>query len=298
MDQQGHAAKSPTGRARTGAVAPSPGRRLVGVAPGVWVATARIWSTTSTVVVDEAGDALVVDPALTVAEIDALATEIHRRGWRVTGGFTTHPHWDHALWAASLGGAPRWATARAAAELRRRAEHSRAEAERHAPGHDLACLAAVAALPDGATALPGREAAVIEHTAHAPGHAALVVGDVLVAGDMLSDTEVPLLDEEAADPLGDYRRALDLLERAVAVHDVRVLVPGHGGPATGAGAVAGRFAADRAYLDALEARAAVAADPADDAIDTRIAGYVAAWHRGQLDALRRRTSAAPRSGRE
>jgi hypothetical protein len=34
---------------------------------------------------------------------------------------------------------------------------------------------------------------------------------VLLAGDMLSDIEVPLLDLLAADPIGDYRAGLDLL---------------------------------------------------------------------------------------
>src|SRR3546814_7155362 len=42
--------------------------------------------------------------------------------------------------------------------------------------------------------------------------AALLVPDagVLIAGDMLSDVEVPLPDLAAEDPLGDYERALDL----------------------------------------------------------------------------------------
>ncbi|MDD9205450.1 MBL fold metallo-hydrolase, partial [Georgenia sp. 10Sc9-8] len=97
---------------------------------------------------------------------------------------------------------------------------------------------------------PGPEALVLEHRAHAPGHAALWLPDprVLVAGDMLSDTEVPLLDLTAADPLADYRAGLNVLAPFVA--RAAVLVPGHGHVAQGP-AVRRRLTADLAYLDAL-----------------------------------------------
>ena len=57
---------------------------------------------------------------------------------------------------------------------------------------------------------------VLEHDGHASGHAALhLPGDgVLVAGDRVSDVEVPLLDLKsgAPDPLGDYEGGLTVLE--------------------------------------------------------------------------------------
>jgi hydroxyacylglutathione hydrolase len=268
-------------------------REMVEVAPGVWVATAEIWTTTSTVVVGRDGDALVVDPAVTVAEVEALAATIRSRGWHTGAGFATHPHWDHVLWARSLGDGPRWATARAADATWRRRAAILASTEGAAPGHDPALVGAVSALPRGARRLPwpaatsDRPVAVVEHDAHAPGHAALVVrtshGSALVAGDMLSDVEVPLVDTDARDPVRTYRGALDALE--LAARDVDVLVPGHGTPAVGRAAVSERFAADRAYLDALER--AVAPRGAD-VEDARLTGYVATWHDEQLAALRRR----------
>lgn len=281
----------------------APPRVLVEVAPGVHVATAGLWATTSTVVVAPAGEALVVDPGVTVAECGALADAIAARDWRVTAGFSTHPHWDHVLWHEDLGRVPRWATARAAAEARGRRDEILAAAQAQAPGHDPGLVGALDALPDDADTLPWPGGPVVSaarpvpparpglpravgpphvvgHDAHAPGHAALVVAGVLLAGDMLSDTEVPLVDTSAPDPVGTYRAALDALEETA--RDVRVLVPGHGSPAAGRASVARRFAADRSYLDALER----AASGGRSVTDLRLTGYVADWHADQLAALR------------
>ena len=270
-------------------------RTLVEVVPGVHVATSGTWSTTSTLVVAAGGETLVVDPGVGVAECAALAAAVAVRGWRVTAGFSTHPHWDHVLWHPGLGRAPRWATARAVTALHARGDAVLVAAQAIAPGHDPRLLGALDPLPDGATRLPwpaGRSAApaaapgapapprVVEHDAHAPGHAALVVAGALLAGDMLSDVEVPLLDTDDPDALATYRAGLDLLEEAARTVDV--LVPGHGAPAVGAPAIARRFAADRGYLDALERAAAGGPDVGDP----RLTGYVADWHAEQLAALR------------
>jgi glyoxylase-like metal-dependent hydrolase (beta-lactamase superfamily II) len=98
---------------------------------------------------------------------------------------------------------------------------------------------------------------VIVHNGHAPGHAAVFLpgAGVLVAGDMLSDIEIPLLDIEADDPLGDYRAGLRLLAE---VPGVRWLVPGHG-HVVGAGEFRRRLDADARYLDLL-----AAGEPFDD----------------------------------
>ena len=48
---------------------------------------------------------------------------------------------------------------------------------------------------------------------------------MLIAGDMCSDMEIPLLDGESADPFGDYRQGLGVL---ASLPGVRVVVPGHG----------------------------------------------------------------------
>lgn len=258
---------------------------LVEVADGVLVATRPFERTTTTVVLGDDGGCLVVDPGVTAAEIDALAADLAAKGRRVTAGFATHPHWDHLLWRESLGAVPRYATARAVETARARLAENCRKATEAVPGVDAEPLGEVVALPDG-TGVPARsvrlptipwagpQVRVLEHSAHAPGHAALLLpaAGVLVAGDMLSDTEVPLPDLDAADPLGDYDRALDLF---AGLDGVTVLVPGHG--SVGDRAELGRrIAVDRRYLEAVRAGRAVD--------DPRLA-TAPAWLRREHDDL-------------
>ncbi len=69
------------------------------VAPGVFVATAELYTTTTTVVAGADGGCLVIDPAVTVAELDELASWLSATGLRPVAGWSTHPHWDHVLWS-------------------------------------------------------------------------------------------------------------------------------------------------------------------------------------------------------
>lgn len=308
-------------------------RELHEIADGVHVATAEIWTSITTVVVSPDGRALVVDPGITVEEVESLATALSHRGWRVTAGFSTHPHWDHVLWSRSLGDVPRWACPTAVRAQERSLAEDLTKVEREAPGHDLALFGRLTPLtstaadsstvgsvpgtvrlpwPDapggasssGAARTPGggRGAGepvvlVVEHRAHAPGHGALVLpgAGVIVVGDMLSDIEVPLLDLESPDPVGEYRAGLDTLEHAISEHGVHTLVPGHGHVCTGSDAIWERFGADRAYLDDLEAAAGDDTDDTDGSDgsgDPRVTGeWVAGEHRRQLAHLRRARSA-------
>ena len=111
----------------------------------------------------------------------------------------------------------------------------------------LDLVALVTPLPADGGPVPG---AVLEHDAHAVGHAAILLADrgVLLAGDMLSDVLIPLLDPRRPGQVDAYESALDRLAEAAA--DVDVVVPGHGAVAEGP-EVAARLAADRAYIDAL-----------------------------------------------
>lgn len=227
---------------------------LTEVAPGVWTATARTWSTLSTVVVAPDGRCLVVDPALTVPEIRALAAEIHSRGWRPVAGFCTHPHWDHSLWTDELGDIPRWATPAAVRTSVAHRADILAESRADAPGHDPRIIARLTPLLADAGKVPwdGPRAVVVPYRAHCLGSAALVLPEVgvLIAGDLVSDREVPLLDLDAPDPVGDHQTALHRLEQAAERHGVRVVIPGHG-TVTDASGLRERLAADRAYLSAL-----------------------------------------------
>jgi glyoxylase-like metal-dependent hydrolase (beta-lactamase superfamily II) len=94
----------------------------------------------------------------------------------------------------------------------------------------------------------GPTARVHVHHAHAPHHLALELPDLglLVAGDMLSDAELPMPDGDDAD-MSTYRAGLESL--ADAVRRSRVLVPGHGSVTDDPVA---RLEADLRYLDDLD----------------------------------------------
>src|SRR5262249_55030632 len=126
----------------------------------------------------------------------------------------------------------------------------------------LDLLGLITGLPAGAEQIPwdGPSTRIVEHQAHAPGHAALLIEDrgVLIAGDTLSDVLIPLLDfTGTADPVEDYLSALRLIESTVG--DVDYFIPGHGSPGDGAQMHA-RLELDRAYLHALRDNQAVS-DP-------------------------------------
>jgi hydroxyacylglutathione hydrolase len=221
------------------------------VAPGVHVATAEKYTMTTTIVAGEGGGCLLVDPAVSVADLAALAGWLSARGLRPAAGWSTHPHWDHLLWSRALGGAPRYATPRAVAVAAREEASLISGVEESAPGHDLTLFARVQPLLGHEIDWPGPRALVYAHNAHAPGHGAIFLPDsgVLIAGDMLSDVEIPLLDLDAADPFGGYREGLRLL---ASIPGVTVVVPGHGHVGDDA-EFCRRITADLAYLDAVQA---------------------------------------------
>jgi glyoxylase-like metal-dependent hydrolase (beta-lactamase superfamily II) len=233
---------------------------LTQVADGVLVHESEFCQSNAVVVQGRAG-VLLIDPGVLGDEMAALADDLRELGQPVVAGFSTHPHWDHLLWHPRLGEAPRYGTARCATSARDQLSDPGAKARiaaRLIPPDiaeqvPLDLLGLIAGVPAGTDQVPwdGPRVRVIEHQAHAPGHAALLIEErgVLVAGDMLSDVLIPMLDVNgAADPVEDYLAALRLLEYAAG--HVNVLVPGHGGVG-GADQVRARIDQDRAYVRAL-----------------------------------------------
>jgi hydroxyacylglutathione hydrolase len=247
------------------------------IAPGVLVATAVPYTTNTTVIAGPGGSCLLADPAVTVAEVAGLAAALAARGLRPAAGWSTHPHWDHLLWHADLGEVPRYATATCAATAARWHDKMLVHLDEVAPGHDHPLFGAVSALDGAIIPWDGPAVQVIVHDGHAPGHGALFLpgSGVLIAGDMCSDIEVPLLDTDTADPVGDYRTGLSQL--ASVADEVRFVVPGHGHTGDRA-EFRRRVAADLAYLDALE-RGETAEDP-------RLNGWLIAEHERQLAYIR------------
>jgi glyoxylase-like metal-dependent hydrolase (beta-lactamase superfamily II) len=262
---------------------------LTQVAEGVHVHES-VFCQSNAVVVEGADGVLLIDPGVHADEMECLTADLAARGRTVVAGFSTHPHWDHLLWTQGFGAAPRYATERCATTIR----------ERLAAGIDprrfgipeqvsLDLMGLVTGLPTAAASIPwdGPAIRVIEHRAHAPGHAALLIEDrgVLVAGDMLSDVLIPMLDPmNSTDPIDDYSTALRLLEGVAAQADV--VVPGHGSVGA-AGQAKARIDLDRAYLDAVR--------DGRDPVDPRLGPsakpgweWVGDVHAGQLQRLAQR----------
>ena len=260
------------------------------VAEGVLIHESEFMESNAVVVHGRAG-VLLIDPGVHGDEMAALANDLSDSGQTVVAGFSTHPHWDHLLWHASFGAAPRYGTARCAATTRHRLSDGLDSRRLGIPAQvPLDLLGLITGLPAETAQIPwdGPHVRIIEHQAHAPGHAALLIEErgVLVAGDMLSDVLIPMLDvNNTADPIEDYLAALRLLEDVAG--DVDVLVPGHGSIG-GADQVHARIDQDRGYVHALR--------DADVLNDPRVGPsakpgweWVSDVHAGQLQRLAQRS---------
>ncbi|MFD6072902.1 MULTISPECIES: MBL fold metallo-hydrolase [Amycolatopsis] len=276
---------------------------LTQVAEGVLVHQSALLEN-NTVVVEGGDGVLLVDPGITSGEMACLANDLSESGRSVVAGFATHPDWDHVLWHPELGDAPRYGTARCAEylrDLRSAADWKTGVAEGLPPeiaGEvPLDLFGLIAGLPAGTTRIPwdGPHIRIVEHPAHAPGHAALLIEEpgVLVAGDMLSDVLVPMFDDHG-NPVEDYLAGLRVIEDVAG--DVDVVVPGHGAVG-GAGELRARIDLDRAYVHALrdgrtpdDPRIGPSAKPGWE--------WVSDLHAGQAQRLARRQPSASRHDTE
>lgn len=240
----------------------APSRRsLAQAADGVFVATSAQDATTSTVLLSRAGapdapkagtPALLVDPAWLPDELTGLAGELAYRDIRVTAAFSTHAHHDHLLWHPGFGDVPRWASPRTCVLVRERRDELLGALGADWPAKLKPMFARVIPVPADTIPQPfgpngpDETIEVVMHNGHAPGHSALWLPDrlVLIAGDMLSDIELPL--PFSPDDLPAYLEALEIL--AGYVRRAQVLIPGHGTPTTDPMA---RLDADRRYLDSV-----------------------------------------------
>ncbi|TMQ51571.1 MAG: MBL fold metallo-hydrolase [Candidatus Eisenbacteria bacterium] len=201
--------------------------------------------------------AIVVDPGVLPSELDDLkhaVDEIHPA--QVTL-FLTHAHWDHVL------GRPWWPKARIVAhdrfgaEVRRGRERTLSEAARVAAAHGEEWSAGFEPF------VPHEPMSGMRFAKLGPwrvvwrdafGHCDsqlnlhLPESRTLIAGDMLSDIEIPWLNR----PPAAYRATLDALVPLAANGAIETLIPGHGAIARGAEAVRKRIGRDLEYLDALE----------------------------------------------
>lgn len=249
---------------------------LTQVADGVWVRQSE-WVWTNSIVVHGEDGLILIDPGIDGSELHQLADDVDGLGIPVVAGFSTHPHWDHLLWHPRFGDVPRYATAAGAHLAGQTREQQQAGAAESASGIPLELIALVTPLPADGGPVPGE---IIEHQAHAIGHAAVLLADrgVLLAGDMLSDILIPLFDPRQDDQLSAYQTALDRLDEAT--RHIDVVVPGHGAVAHGPD-IAARLAAEHAYIDALRQRG----QPVDARLE---AEWLSGIHQSNLEQTRER----------
>ncbi|MDX6587534.1 MAG: hypothetical protein QOI31_2007 [Solirubrobacterales bacterium] len=248
---------------------------LTQVADGVWVRQSE-WVWTNSIVVRSEDGLILVDPGIHGSELDALADDLDALGLPVVAGFSTHPDWDHLLWHPRFGDVPRYASAAGVDFAREHLEEEQAGAAEEGSEVPLELIGLVTPLPEDGGPIPGE---IVEHQAHRIGHAAVLLADrgVLIAGDMLSDILLPILDSLQDDQLSAYETALDRLGEAA--RHVDVMVPGHGSVAEGP-EVAARIAADRAYIDSLRR----GEEPADARIDEH--NWLSGIHESNVEQTR------------
>ena len=223
--------------------------RLLEVAAGLLVATSRTDALNSVVIIGQDGTALLVDPGWQQDELDDLAAELVSRSLTPVAGFATHAHHDHVLWHPDFGDVPRWASPDS---VRIAGSHRVEILDALGPDYRpevLGLVGRLSALPGLDIPWIGPEIGVILHDAHIVGHSAVWIADlgVLIAGDMLSDVELPLPDDSPR-ALDTYREGLEALAPYADI--ARVVIPGHGSITTDGRS---RLAADLAYLDDLAA---------------------------------------------
>jgi glyoxylase-like metal-dependent hydrolase (beta-lactamase superfamily II) len=250
---------------------------LTEVADGVWVRQSE-WVWTNSIVVRGEDGLVVIDPGIHGSELEELADDLDHLEAPVVAGFSTHPHFDHLLWHSRFGDIPRYATAACARRADEARDRAQAMAAENASGVPLELVALVTPLPADGGPVPGE---IIEHHAHAVGHAAILLADrrVLLAGDMLSDVLIPIFDPSQTDQVSAYEAALDRLTEATT--HVDVVVPGHGAVAEGP-EIASRLAADRAYIDALRR----GEDPVDPRLGPGYEWQASGPHQSNLEQAR------------
>ena len=245
---------------------------------GVRVRQSRAFMMNSCLLLDPE-HSIVIDPGVLETELDDLARMERAAAPAATSLFLTHAHWDHVLGGPWWPGAETIAHDRFAGELKADEARVLSEVRRIATEQGEAWSR-------GFTALKPRVAiSGLHYTTRgpwhmvfrdAPGHCdsqlSLHLPDrsILIAADMLSDVEIPILNR----PPAVYRKTLEPLLQLAENGAVETLIPGHGSIAHGRDAALARIREDLAYLAELERRAlasrrggqdaAQAADALDD----------------------------------
>jgi glyoxylase-like metal-dependent hydrolase (beta-lactamase superfamily II) len=228
----------------------------VEAAPGVEVRRSSAYAMNSVVVRCDGG-ALLVDPGVFPLEVEDIARAVARAG--EIGLCFTHSHWDHVLGRLYWPEAPLIAHRRFHEALERDLDQVRCQVR--AVGDEFYLRWPGEVAPWVPNVRVGEERAWVWRgrrfvARHAPGHASdqltlHLPGDrLLIAADMLSDLEIPVLE-------AGCEAYIETLTRIQALGDhgeVEIMVPGHGAVAHGWPEIEARIERDLAYLGELDRR--------------------------------------------
>jgi len=200
---------------------------------------------------------VVVDPGVLPSEIEEIAKLVRQAEPEAVNLLLTHGHWDHVL------GRPWWPKAgviahdACAAEMRARVERIRNESEKLAAEHGEQWPSRFEPFSvDQAVSgqhflkLDPWRMVLRDAFGHSDSQLSIHLPELglLIAADMLSDIEIPILNR-APDV---YRRTLETLLTLAEGGAFEALIPGHGSIAVGADAILARLRTDLDYLGALE----------------------------------------------
>ncbi len=220
------------------------------LAKGWWWAQSHTYATNSGIVRHDE-QLLLIDPGLEPPELAAIARFVAQMGAQVRYLVLTHAHWDHLLGAGTF---PRATVvthrrypeviAEHGGDLRRQVAHWAAQAGfsslHFRPPRPVLAFGEKLTLHVGCHPLQ-----LIATPGHSPDHLSLFAPatKLLWAGDMLSDCELPYVQDNAE----AYLTSLEHLHSL----EPTLLVPGHGEPTDDPTAIEARFQRDIHYLQRL-----------------------------------------------
>ncbi|HTM57739.1 MAG TPA: MBL fold metallo-hydrolase [Candidatus Udaeobacter sp.] len=201
---------------------------------------------------------ILIDPGVLPSELDDIAAETRAVQPKTVTLLFTHAHWDHVLGRSWWPAARTLAHDRFSADLERTMEWIHDEAEKIATKHGERWASKFEPFrPDERVSglhfmkLGPWRLVLRDAFGHSESQLSIHLPEqrVLIAADMLSDIEVPMLE---SNPPAVYLETLRTLKPVEEGGAIETLIPGHGTLARGRAEVKRRFERDLEYLETLD----------------------------------------------